>query len=90
VIAQKASDFTKDGPATLSVDLPSFSEGSPERKFQLRFGEAASPLAPLTGYEIDMTDGSTQAGTSDAEGNTGLLERDAMHIANIRLLNNKT
>jgi len=89
-ITQKAADHKKDGPATMSVDLPKFGEGNPERKFQLRFGDAASPLAPLTRFEIEMSDGSMKAGTSDAQGNTDLLQRDAMHIANIRVLNNKT
>jgi type VI secretion system secreted protein VgrG len=33
-----------------------------------------------------MSDGSTLKGISDAAGKTELLERDAMHIAKIRIL----
>ncbi len=86
-IAQKASSFAKDGPATMSVDLPTFGESNPDQKFLLRFGDASSPIAGLTPYEIKMSDGSVKRGTSDAQGLTDLLQRDAMHIAQIRLLN---
>ena len=34
-----------------------------------------------------MTDGSTRTGRSDAEGLAELLQREAMHIASVRLMN---
>ncbi len=37
-------------------------------------------------FEIEISDGSTLKGVSDAAGKTGLLEREAMHIARIRIL----
>jgi type VI secretion system secreted protein VgrG len=36
-----------------------------------------------------MTDGSTLKGISDAAGKTSLLQRDAMHIAKVRILTDK-
>ena len=89
VIAHKAGSFSHDPPATMSAELPTFGQGSPDQKFELRFGGAGAPLAPLTRYEVEMSDGSTKSGISDSQGKTELLQRDAMHIARIRLLNSK-
>ena len=75
----------------MAADLPSFSAGPADQKFVLQhdpFGELmqAVPNAP---YEIDLTDGSTLKGVSDANGKTELLARDAMRIADIRILKEK-
>jgi type VI secretion system secreted protein VgrG len=86
VIAQKAAGFPHSGPATLSAELPAFGTGKPDQKFKLHYGGASGTLAALRRFEITMSDGSVKAGTSDAQGLTELLERDAMHIAQVRIL----
>ncbi|WP_426208510.1 type VI secretion system Vgr family protein [Massilia sp. TWP1-3-3] len=87
-IAHKAANFPFGGPATMATEFPTFSGGAPDQKFTLQyhpFGESAV-IAPNVHYEIDMSDGSLLKGVSDAQGKTDLLQRDAMHIAAIRIL----
>ncbi|MEJ7804770.1 MAG: type VI secretion system Vgr family protein [Telluria sp.] len=87
-IAHKAAKFPFTGPATMDAEFPTFGGGAPDQKFMLQynpFGEGAV-IAPNVHYEIDMSDGSSLKGVSDAKGMTDLLQRDAMHIAAIRIL----
>ena len=87
-IAHKAANFPFGAPATMAAEFPTFGGGAPDQKFMLQynpFGESAV-IAPNVHYEIDMSDGSSLKGVSDAKGMTDLLQRDAMHIAAIRIL----
>lgn len=87
-IAHKAANFPFTGPATMAAEFPTFGSGVPDQRFALRynaFGESAA-IAPNVHYEIDMSDGSRLKGVSDSNGMTDLLQRDAMHIAAIRIL----
>ncbi len=87
-ITHKAANFPFDGPATMAAEFPTFGGGAADQKFTLKynpFGESAV-IAPNVHYEIDMSDGSSLKGISDAQGMTDLLQRDAMHIAAIRIL----
>ncbi len=87
-IAHKAANFPFSGPATMDAEFPTFGGGAPDQKFMLQynpFGESAV-IAPNVHYEIDLSDGSSLKGVSDAQGMTDLLQRDAMHIAAIRIL----
>lgn len=90
-IKHQAASFPFSGPATMHAELPTFSGATPDQKFVLKYGQHAEGgiIAPNRGYEIDMSDGSTVKGIADALGNTSLLARDAMHIANIRILADK-
>lgn len=90
-IKHKAANFPFDGPATMQTEFPTFGSGNPDQKFVLKYdAHTDAPLiAPNRQFEIDMTDGSTIKGISDVDGNTSLLQRDAMHIANIRILTDK-
>lgn len=83
-----AANFPLDGPATMAAELPSFESGTPDQKFILKYGAHDEDAVPAANrrFEIEMSDGSTLKGISDAAGKTELLERDAMHIANIRIL----
>lgn len=87
-IKQKAANFPFSGPATMQTELPTFENGSATQKFVLKYGAGSDDALPASGrkFEIDMTDGSTLSGTSDSNGNTDLLERDAVHIASVRIL----
>ncbi len=85
-IAHKSASFAQSGPAAQGTDLPSFSEGTADQRFVLRYGGHDGPVAAQRRFEIRLSDGSVVTSTSDAEGRTELLQRDAMHIADIRIL----
>jgi type VI secretion system secreted protein VgrG len=87
-IKNQAAKFSFSSPATMGAEVPNFDGGNVDQKFVLRYTPHLenSPFAPNRHFEIDMSDGSTIKGVSDAMGNTDLLERDAVHIANIRIL----
>ena len=85
-----APEFDFDGPTTMATVFPTFGGGSVDQKFVLRYGaHDGEALAPNRHFEIDMTDGSTLKGITDAAGKTSLLQRDAMHIAKVRILTDK-
>ena len=90
-IKHQAANFPFSGPATMQAEMPTFGGGSPDQKFVLKYGAHTDDavIAPNRQFEIDMTDGSTLQGISDAAGNTSLLQSDAMHIAHIRILTDK-
>ncbi|WP_317203551.1 type VI secretion system Vgr family protein [Janthinobacterium sp.] len=90
-IKNQAANFPFSGPATMHAEMPAFNGATPDQKFILKYGQhtEAAIIAPNRGYEIDMSDGSTVKGIADAAGNTSLLARDAMHIANVRILTDK-
>jgi type VI secretion system secreted protein VgrG len=87
-IKHHAANFPFDGPATMAAELPTFESASPDQKFVLKYGahDDEPLIAANRRFEIDMTDGSTLKGISDAAGKTEVLQRDAMHIAAIRIL----
>ncbi|MFT3849716.1 MAG: type VI secretion system tip protein TssI/VgrG [Propionivibrio sp.] len=79
------------GPASMATDLPVFGASPVNQKFVLQHdphGELTQPIAH-TPYAIDLTDGSTLKGVSDAQGRTELLARDAMRIADLRFFRKK-
>ncbi|WP_374259377.1 type VI secretion system Vgr family protein [Aquabacterium sp.] len=82
------ASFPHTGPQTMAGTKPQFSKGEPDGQFMLRFGDpfhAQSMIAPNTPYEVDLSDGSTLQGVSDEAGRTSLKQRDAMHIAAVRI-----
>ncbi|MET3133616.1 type VI secretion system secreted protein VgrG [Oxalobacteraceae bacterium GrIS 1.11] len=91
VIKNQATDFKFSGAATMHTELPTFGGGDPDQKFVLKYGQHIDGpvIAPNREFEIDMSDGSTLKGISDAMGKTNILQRDAMHIANVRILTGK-
>ncbi len=87
-IKNQAANFPFSGPATMHTELPTFDSGQADQKFVLKYGAHldGAVIAPNRKFEIDMSDGSTAKGISDAEGKTHLLQRDAMHIAKVRIV----
>ena len=87
-IKHQGANFPFDGPATMAAELPAFEGGTPDQKFVLKYGAHGDDAVPAANrrFEIEMSDGSTLKGTSDASGKTDILQRDAMHIAHIRIL----
>jgi len=90
-ISQHAANFPFSGPTTMATELPTFDSGAPDQKFLLKYGPHTdgAVIAPNRKFEIDMSDGTTVKGVSDAQGKTDILQRDAMHIANVRILSDK-
>lgn len=86
-----AANVAFSGPATMQAELPTFGATTPDQKFVLKYGQHSEGaiIAPNRAFEIDMSDGTTVKGISDGAGNTSLLARDAMHIANVRILTDK-
>lgn len=87
-IAHKGASFPFSGPATMASERPVFDTAAPDQQFVLKYGahEEGTTIAAQKAFEILMSDGSMVKGMSDAEGKTGILQRDAMHIADIRIL----
>ncbi len=90
-IRHHARAFPFTGPVVMQTELPTFDKGAPDQKFVLKYGlhTENEMIAPNRDFEIEMSDGSVVKGTSDAEGKTELLARDAMHMADIRILSAK-
>ena len=84
-ITQQAASFTHSGPATMQTQFPTFGAGQADQRFVLRAAGTGGPALPHAAYEITLSDGSTVSGVSDDQGLTDLLQRDALHIANLRL-----
>lgn len=91
-IKHHGANFPFDGPATMATELPVFDKAGADQKFVLKYGaHGDDPVAAANRrYEIALSDGSVLTGTSDAAGKTDLLERDAMHIARIRILSDES
>jgi type VI secretion system secreted protein VgrG len=88
----KSASHNWSGPASMKGDLPTFKGGNPDQKFILHYSsgkEGLQQLAANRAYEVTMSDGSIVKGIADAAGNTSLLQKDAMHIAAIHVLDPK-
>lgn len=83
----KAASFPHSGPSTMQAPKPSFGEDAADQRYQLHVSESDGPPAANCRYEIELSDGTKISGISDANGLTELMQRDAMHIARLRLLN---
>ena len=85
-ISLHSSNYGHSGPQTMGTSKPQFSKGQPDGQFVLRYGDHTDPgslIAPNKPYEIKLSDGSVVKGVSDAQGQTSLSLRDAMHIAGV-------
>ncbi len=90
-----APDFLYDGPETMTAGFPSFGHGNADQKLVVRY----APGIPLETGErppgavvkdaklnIALSDGSALQARSSADGKSSLIERDAMHMAEIGLM----
>ncbi len=78
----KAATHSFEGAGSISTDLPRFAEGELGRKFRLIRPTDGGPLANLP-YRITLADGSLREGTTNAAGETELLESDRFDIARV-------
>ena len=89
-----APDYLYDGPETMTPLRPTFTNGGADQKAELRYQRAATADEKLSqggiikdaGMNISLSDGSSIAARSGADGKSALLARDAMHMADIDLL----
>jgi type VI secretion system secreted protein VgrG len=90
-----APDFLYDEPETMTARLPTFGQGRADQKLMVRY----APGIPLENGErppgavvkdaklkIALSDGTAMQARSGADGKSDLIERDAMHIAEISLM----
>jgi len=90
-----AADFKFDGPESMAAAFPKFAEGGADQKLAVRYAPG-TPLEngerPLGGVVKDamlkvlLSDGSGMQARSGLDGLSDLIERDAMHTADIDLM----
>lgn len=88
-------DFKFEGPESMAAQLPTFGESRADQKFAVRYARGA-PLEdgsrPLGGAVKDarlkvlLSDGTDLQARSGADGKSDLIERDAMHMADVDLM----
>lgn len=91
----RAPDYVFDGPETMEAHFPAFGEGGADQKFVVRYPPGV-PLedgtTPQGGTVADakmriaLSDATGHETRSTAGGESNLIERAAMHIANVALL----
>ncbi|WP_229217545.1 type VI secretion system Vgr family protein [Massilia forsythiae] len=90
-----APDFLYDEPETMAAQFPAFGKGGADQKLAVHY----APGIPLENGErppggavkdaklkIALSDGTALQARSGADGKSDLIERDAMHMADIGLL----
>lgn len=90
-----APDFLYDEPESLTAQFPTFGQGRADQKLMVRY----APGIPLENGErppgavvkdaklkIALSDGTAMQARSGADGKSDLIERDAMHMAEISLM----
>lgn len=90
-----ASNYVFDGPEAMAAHLPTFGEGGADQKLAVHYARG-TPLEnghrPLGGaveaakMAIGLSDGSDLEARTGADGKSDLIERAAMHMADIRLM----
>jgi type VI secretion system secreted protein VgrG len=90
-----APDFLYDEPESMTAQFPKFGKGAADQKLAVHYARG-TPLEngdrPLGGavkdakMKIGLSDGSDMQVRSGADGKSDLIERDAMHMAEISLM----
>ncbi|MFD4841161.1 type VI secretion system tip protein TssI/VgrG [Achromobacter sp. NPDC058515] len=80
----KAASHSMQGPASQAAELPTFDVGEVQRKFIVTLPDGVRPVANQP-YTITLSSGEQVQGVTDAQGGTGLLQKDAMQIASLVL-----
>lgn len=84
----KAAKHSHIGGTSLEAELPTFKVGDTQRRFMLKQIDGATPMANVP-YKITLGNGEIIEGITDATGATDLLQKDAMNIANVRMMQPK-
>ena len=80
----KAAKVDFQGPGSAQAALPSFNVGQTLRHFVVTRLDGERPV-PNQPYKITLNSGEVIQGVTDAQGATQLLQKDAMHIAQLEL-----
>jgi type VI secretion system secreted protein VgrG len=80
----KAGSYDMAGTASQNGELPQFDVGDTQRKFVVLMPDGQRPV-PNQPYSITLNNGEVIKGITDAQGATQLLQRNAMHIAELVL-----
>lgn len=81
----KAASYNMQGPASQAADLPSFDVGDTRRRFVVTHIDGVTPMANVP-YKIALSNGEVVEGITDAQGATQVLEKTAMHIADVQIM----
>jgi type VI secretion system secreted protein VgrG len=89
-----APDYLYDGPETMTPLRPKFTNSGADQKAELHYPRAVTADETLSqggivkeaAMNISLSDGTSTKARSGADGKSGLLARDAMHLADIALL----
>jgi len=81
----KAASYNMQGPASQAADLPGFDVGDTRRRFVVTHIDGVTPMANVP-YKIALSNGEVVEGITDAQGATQLLEKTAMHIADVQIM----
>ena len=84
----KAAKHSHIGGTSLEAELPAFKVGDTQRRFMLKQIDGATAMANVP-YKITLGNGEIIEGITDATGATDLLQKDAMNIANVRMMQSK-
>ena len=84
----KAAQHSHIGGANLDAVLPTFKVGDTQRRFILKQIDGATAMANVP-YKITLGTGQIVEGITDSMGATELLQKDAMNIANVQMMQPK-
>ncbi|HZV66325.1 MAG TPA: type VI secretion system Vgr family protein [Telluria sp.] len=82
--------FSFEAPETLAAAFPQFAAGGADQEFVFHYEGDSEARAGDRQYEVALSDGSKVDGRSDSVGKTPKLVRDALHIADVKVLNSKS
>jgi type VI secretion system secreted protein VgrG len=85
-ILQKTALLSYSGAESIKEVVPSFTKGSFTRKFKLHFNGSPSQILANHPYRIYFSDGSTQDGVTDANGETSLIPMTELEQLKIEIL----
>lgn len=85
-ILQKTANLSYQGGASVSAAVPSFQRGDFVRKFKLHFNDSPEQVLKDTPFRIHFSDGSTQDGVTDQNGETPLISMTELDKLTIEIL----
>ena len=85
-ILQKTTMLSYSGPESIKEVMPSFEKGSFARKFKLHFNDSPTQVLKNQAYRIYFSDGNTQDGVTDENGETTLIPMTELEQLKIEIL----
>lgn len=80
----RAGTYDMDGASSGNVELPQFDVGDTQRRFVALMAGSDQPV-PNMPYKVHLSTGEVVQGLTSAAGATSLLQKSAMHVANLHL-----